>query len=164
MDRREAIEIIRKNWPEGRHRLSEALEFLIPELAESEDEKIRKAIIYTLRDYKGFLSMSGISKEEMIAYLEKQKPVEWSKWDEDILFNIQQDYQDKLNGNSHDSTEQYYINVINWLKSLKPQNRWKPSEEQIQALDTIYKTHCADSSCRKVVFNLLNDLKKLKGE
>ena len=26
-----------------------------------------------------------------------QKPVEWSKCDEDILFNIQQDYQDKLN-------------------------------------------------------------------
>ena len=51
-----------------------------------------------------------------------------------------------------------------WLKSLKPQNRWKPSDEQMQALDTIYKTHCADSSCRRVVFNLLNDLKKLKGE
>ena len=41
---------------------------------------------------------------------------------------------------------------------------WKPSDEQLEALDTIYKTHCADSSCRRVVFNLLNDLKKLKGE
>lgn len=35
MERREALEIVRKNWPYGRYQLSEALETLIPELKEN---------------------------------------------------------------------------------------------------------------------------------
>lgn len=50
MDRQEAIRIIKNNWPEGRQMLSEALEVLIPELAESDDEKIRKEIIDFLQE------------------------------------------------------------------------------------------------------------------
>ena len=38
---------------------------------------------------------------------------------------------------------------------------WKPSEEQLNSLDEVYKTHGANSTCRRVIFNLLNDLKKL---
>lgn len=51
MDRKEAIEIVRKNWPDGRHQLSEALETLIPELKESEDERIRREIIADIQKY-----------------------------------------------------------------------------------------------------------------
>lgn len=46
MERKEAIEVIKKNWPDGSFTiLREALETLIPELAESEDEKKRKEIV-----------------------------------------------------------------------------------------------------------------------
>lgn len=50
-----------------------------------------------------------------------------------------------------------------WLKSLKDrvQPQWKPSEEQIQALDEVYKTHGANSVCRRIIFKLLEQLKKL---
>lgn len=49
MERKEAIEIVRKNFPNGRIQLSEALETLIPELRESDDESIRKWIIDDIR-------------------------------------------------------------------------------------------------------------------
>lgn len=42
MDRQEAIWILKSSQLEGT--LGEALEFLIPELKENEDERIRKAI------------------------------------------------------------------------------------------------------------------------
>ena len=48
-----------------------------------------------------------------------------------------------------------------WLKSLCPQPRWKPTEEQMEALDTVYKTHGANNDVRRVIFNLMKDLKKL---
>lgn len=53
-------------------------------------------------------------------------------------------------------------NLINWLKSLRPQSTWKPSDEQMKALDEVYKTHGANNVCRRVLFNLMNDLKQLK--
>lgn len=43
-------------------------------------------------------------------------------------------------------------------------NRWKPSDEQILALDEVYKTHGANNVCRRILFNLMNDLKKLREE
>lgn len=52
--------------------------------------------------------------------------------------------------------------LFSWLKSLRPQNTWKPSEEQIKALDEVYKTHGANSACRRILITLLNDLEKLK--
>lgn len=44
MDRQEAIQIVKNNWPKGRQMLSEALQFLIPDLKESEDERLRKVV------------------------------------------------------------------------------------------------------------------------
>ena len=49
MDRKEAIEIVKKNWPNGRTQLQEALQTLVPELQESEDERTRKELIDLFR-------------------------------------------------------------------------------------------------------------------
>lgn len=58
--------------------------------------------------------------------------------------------------------EAYDINCINgsieWLKSLRPQNTWKPSDEQIDMLKIAVST-----SNSIVLDSLYNDLKKLKG-
>lgn len=46
MERKEAIEIIKRNWPNSSFTmLREALETLIPELKESKDERIRRHLI-----------------------------------------------------------------------------------------------------------------------
>lgn len=70
MDRIEAIKVIKDNWPEGRHQLSEALKTLIPELNESEDEKIRKEIIALFQGKIAFPSTETIKKYTV--WLEKQ--------------------------------------------------------------------------------------------
>ena len=79
MTREEAIEVYNGLI---NAKIREAFEFFVPELRESEDERIRKAIIEFIKQgsINGSLrSCLGISEEQMIAYLEKQKeqkPVE----------------------------------------------------------------------------------------
>ena len=48
------------------------IEMVFPELAESEDEKIRKTLIEYIKGIKSWNYFLGISKEQMIAWLEKQ--------------------------------------------------------------------------------------------
>jgi RNA binding exosome subunit len=51
MTREEAIEMVRKSWPISRNKdLRKALETLIPELRESEDERIRKEMIEAISE------------------------------------------------------------------------------------------------------------------
>lgn len=49
-----------------------ALETIIPELADSKDEKIRNALI---RFHKSTIDIDGIKGEEIIAWLEKQRQI-----------------------------------------------------------------------------------------
>lgn len=139
----------------------EVLAVVIPELVESEDEKIRKWI-YSIIENLGYPADEDAEKEldEMqplaLAYLEKQKeqkPAEWSDEDKAFLkvaIAICNRYSHK--------------DIADWLKSLRPQphtvsikdatkfgnleyergvkdgiqseksHQWKPSEEQMEAL------------------------------
>ena len=75
MDRKEAVEIVRSNFPNGRVQLSEALTTLIPELAESEDKNvddgIRKDLIEFVQQY-GDNFYGTIAKASAISWIEKQ--------------------------------------------------------------------------------------------
>ena len=190
------------------------IEDLFPELAESEDEKIRKWIIneikikhhnldednvdfvdkaiawlenipYTIDHekregfhlgYKAALEKQGESytkKDVDDAYVEgmafaknelekqgEQKPAEWSKEDEKKMESIIGSI--RFNSYMHNSLAPIYEGDICWLKSLKdriqPKTTWKPSEEQMDALNSArwnapFKIEILDS--------LYNDLKKL---
>lgn len=77
MERKEAIEIVKNNFPYGRIMLSEALMTLIPELKEIDDEKIKKVLIDYFNKYKeqeecGIKSFYGIPTDKVIDWLEKQ--------------------------------------------------------------------------------------------
>ena len=76
----------------------------------------------------------------------KQKPTEWSEEDE-LTFQhclvILHDY-------GYDS----------WLKSLRPQPHWKPSEEQMEALKDAFRKD-GGNEYRKVINSLYCDLQKL---
>ena len=82
MERKEAIEVIKKNWPDSSFTmLREALETLIPELKESEDERVRNAIINFLHEGNPFKNIKKETRQRWIAWLEKQgeqKPVKAS--------------------------------------------------------------------------------------
>ena len=62
---KEAKRLYQTATPDQRY----VLESLFPELAESEDEKIRKALI---RFHKSTIDVDGIKGEDIIAWLEKQ--------------------------------------------------------------------------------------------
>ena len=102
------------------------IETLFPELAESEDERIIKAIksavlqltdIYLQEKY-------GLKQSDCIAWLEKQKPIEWSEEDDSryssCLYMVERE-----------------TSLYNWLKSLKervlpqPKQEWSEEDEQI---------------------------------
>jgi hypothetical protein len=110
---------------------------IVPELIEIEDERIRKNCIDFLELQKQHHAAT-FEIEECIAWLEKQgeqKPA-WSEEDERIRIETIElletaNHPNVLhrNGKPLDFTEN-----INWLKSLRPQNTWKPSDEQIKAI------------------------------
>ena len=77
MEREEAINIVRKNIPHlglGATEMTEALESLIPELRESEDEMMSNIILEGFKNYsRSFSEWNDVPVERVIAYLEKQE-------------------------------------------------------------------------------------------
>ncbi len=73
----EALERM-KSWVRGEHpecftEAQKAAEFIFPELKESEDERIRKALIRCMQRFPyDRLENNGVSVKDVIAWLEKQ--------------------------------------------------------------------------------------------
>ena len=154
--------------------VDDIIEQIFYELAENEDEKIRKALLEMVHDTTGdsLWVDYGIHKEEALSWLEKQdsknhqkdiddaylkgicdakrelekqgeqnlansaktckdeqKPTEWSEEDSKRLQRI----IDFLWYNRKGDTDTIYQQEqdIEWLKSLRPQNHWKPTNEQL---------------------------------
>ena len=98
--------------------------YIFPELAESEDERIRRKMLEHFRS-KTKETWCNMPVKNIIAYLEKQKEqksAEWSEEDERILKGI----IGLVDHNQHYNVSNK--EMLAWLKSLKPS--WKPSEEQ----------------------------------
>ena len=72
MDRNEAIKVVKSHYPANKQMLNEALEFLIPELKEPEDEKIRKWLIAQLKIKISDNATLNNMIYKAIAWLEKQ--------------------------------------------------------------------------------------------
>ena len=73
MDRNEAIEIVREYYPSSGKDLNEALETLIPELKESEDERIWKQLLNWFKDcHWDSIDDGALKRDDIIAWLEKQ--------------------------------------------------------------------------------------------
>ena len=151
------------------------IEAIFPELAESEDEKIRKDIIHFI---KGFGLISKKKEKSWLAWLEKQKKLKqsWSEEDEERYLSCLQ----RLGTGNLEQPET--INIV-WLKSLKDRitltnnddfdkgydlgisvaklDQWKPTEEQFKALEMEIYDSGQYLEVRKTLESLYNDLKKL---
>ena len=76
MDREQALNAIKAAMPTMWKETKDAIQTLIPELAESEDEKIRKAIelyLDRLSGKKDCLPLGCYSIEDMLRYISKQR-------------------------------------------------------------------------------------------
>lgn len=105
----------------------------------------------------------------------KQKPAEWSEKDENIrkllIWQVHRNIEDETNdlaqsvydgikGHDPDLEESIedWKKCLAWLKSLRPQSHWKPSEEQIEALEN---STALNEEQGAHLYSLLCDLKKL---
>ena len=140
-----------------------------PELKESEDERIRKALIWYIKYNVSVIS--GWRKEELITWLEKQDPnrlekrgkqkfTKWSEKDERMFDRLRKHF---------DWGSSYYFNrndcdeADDWLKSLKERYTWKPSNEQMKQLGWVAEQN-KDNMIGKELMSLYQDLKILKEE
>lgn len=128
--------------PETKEGLQALKETVFPELAESEDERIRKMLVEQMERWKKCAEDNNVEQDvkdasTALAWLEKQKeqkPAEWSEEDEKMIDAIIIGYQDRDFRNSQIPTQIGVSKdeVKSWLKSLRPS--WKPSEVQLDAL------------------------------
>lgn len=155
-----------KQWVAGTSGLNpgaspkEVAEYLFPELTESEDERIRKEIISFIKEFEKD-HYRCIDFRPWIAYLERQKeqrPAEWSEEDE-IRKNAIANWLVEQ-GNAKYSGF-YAFQLIDWLKSLRPQPHWKPSEYQMQGLRRGIVKAEEGSDAQNAMKSLYEDLKKL---
>lgn len=86
----------------------------------------------------------------------EQNPA-WSEEDkrmlEDIIFELEEN-QENISGVGY---------KIDWLKSLKDRYTWKPSDEQMDALE-YYMHTLVCNEYKEILFGLYADLKKLREE
>ena len=121
------------------------------QLRESENERIRKALVIMMKvPRKEIFEAQGITKEQALAYLEKQKeqkestnsgkPKEWSEEDEDYLRDVKSAVNDYFD-------EGYAEELCDWLKflperfNLEPKQEWSEEDDKKLELviDCIYK-------------------------
>ena len=142
------------------------LNFYVPEGADMNSTKNKIAVI--LGQYK---SQGFIEDEEyysMLKYIgeKEQKPTEWSEEDEKIMIRIIGLLKGYLNSNSLYAEEAK--ECIDWLKFIRPQPHWKPSEEQMNYLcaevNEAKRKHNISVSGyppARILESLYNDLSKL---
>ena len=157
----------------------EMIRSIFSELKESEDERIREVIMQVLSEstcYKDdCYKKHGVSMFDVFAWIEKQgeqslansaktckvepkfNNAEWSEEDENKLNRICGFLWKNRKGDTSEIYQQE--KDIAWLKSLRPQNHWKPSDEQLNALYNVLNP--ADEVDKNQLESLYNDLKKL---
>ena len=93
----------------------------------------------------------------------EQKPA-WSEEDEEMVqvaINACNLYQDSLVRN--DSRFDKAVKAEEWLKSLRPQSHWRPSDEQVEALQTAIGIVGELTPTASLLKEIREQLKKLKG-
>ena len=124
----------------------------------------------TLGAVEGYQTDDGILDHKcaisFIDKLYKQKPAEWSEEDESNFQGI----IDVIKENKHHETDyehMTYYKLLSWFKSLKERYVWKPSDEQIDALEHFVRSigesgfaSPYDDNTR-LLYSLLEQLKKL---
>lgn len=152
MERTEAIEVIRENWPDASFiQLREALETLIPELKESEDERIRKFLVKHVSEWIGCIehdlrvSPKDVESEKELAmfkaglaYLKKQKeqkPAQ-TETEKQYVRTLKALVSDFIRDRNPEDVP-YYQGIFDWLDGRHIEQQpaeWKPLPESMEAL------------------------------
>ena len=121
----------------------------------------------TLGKVDGYQTDDGILEHECaisaVKKLYEQKPA-WSDEDEKDICRaaeyIRKYSEYVVGGNS----KRFVLDLADRIESLRPHNRWKPSEEQMKWFGDILDYHQFSTKGQKIMQSLYNDLKKLREE
>jgi len=126
-----------------------------PAWSEKEKNEMFSDIITAIRAYY------KCEREDLIEYFKNTHlcpKQEWSEEDEKMRAAVLQLITDSEKENCWNCVycndkEIYFSDIISWLKSLRPQKQWKPSEEQMDALNDVI-------SSRDIKYDVLSELWK----
>lgn len=115
-----------------------------------------------------FYEIGKKQKEQKPASGNSEKPnnhAEWSEEDGNKLYQVMEvllaDKTIALRENPHcKALHRAYDELLDWLKSLRPQPHWKPSEEQMNAIDAAQRELCS-TEYNEGLCSLIDDLQKL---
>ena len=145
---------------------------VFPELKESEDERIRKALCDIVQ-YMPYmvteLRAHGLTVEKTLAYLEKkkeQKSAEWSEEDEDSIEQAIIALEDLVEheGDCYAGHHVPFVEAAKRLKSLRPQPHWKPSNLELGALRTAISVLTEERNFQKAGKHLQDILDHFEGK
>lgn len=86
------------------------------------------------------LFQDGVEVGRRLEREDMQKPAEWSEEDEEIIYSLRSFLIQAEQSGRYGSIQIAQIEqCLNWLKSLRPQPHWKPSEEQMGAFRSYIK-------------------------
>ena len=115
--------------------------YIFPELAESEDERIRKWLVNYFKEVGKSWIHRDINPEQIIDYLEKQKeqkPAEWNEEDWKLLDEVREHIIGVI-GDKPDLTPNKiydgFLDLIDKLKFAKPQLKQEWSKEDKDVID-----------------------------
>lgn len=123
--------------------------------SEEDERKLNDAIDACKAQY-GNMSYTAEWLKSLKCRVQPQLKQEWSGGDEAHLHSLITHLEQWIERHPNTTGADIQGENIAWLKSLRPQNRWKPSEEQMEALVKECFAHSNYDLCR-----LLEDLKKL---
>ena len=148
----------------------EKVEGFLPELKESEDERISKEIIKYLEQTVPHHHRDEVLKsKEWIAWLEKQgeqKPA-WSEKDEKEYKYVLKFVDNILNNCGNKKDYEHSKRCYDWIKSLRPQPKQEWSEEDQNALEDVREAvvHYWGGDTQDILLYWLKSIKqKIKGE
>lgn len=170
MTKDDAMKILRETHNSALFSVRTALETMIPELKESEEEKelrIVRTLISLIKDHDW---VNGATKAEVANWiLMKRDPgrAPWSEADESMFNAVNKRY---IRSISIDHSQEEFGNLrgeADWLQSLHNRFLWKPMKGQMAALRqaiAYYDERWSNTLRAIELSTLLSDLEKLEGE
>ena len=142
---------------------------IIPELAESEDERIRKALVSIVKWLgfdSSFFTATSVTKSEVLAYLKKQeqKPAEWNDTDmkeaRDSLISVCRDWEYGKQTTLIPLAAVRARYFLEHLNEPKPAEWSEEDENKIESIkELITMGRFADTNTIRTIWELLDSLR-----
>lgn len=133
------------------------------EWSEEDEKTVHLACEFIRHHSRKGDSIGGIDCTELIKMLKSvknrvQPKQEWSNWDKTIIESIEALCDEKIKSVVYQDVKEHANDIKEWLKSLRPQSTWKPSDMELEVLRLAAEK---DGVC---LMKLYEQLKKLREE